>query len=76
MDDDDLIIFLESKTEDICKYCHNNIIDDMHKSINWLCEGRWCSEASEGYIADNEDEIKQHIRLLKLKKINNVDSKG
>jgi hypothetical protein len=24
----------------------------------------------------NEDEIKQHIRLLKLKKINNVDSKG
>lgn len=48
----------------------------MHKSINWLCEGRWCSEASEGYIVDNEDEIKQHIRLLKLKKINNVDSKG
>lgn len=72
----DLIDYLETKTEDICIYCLTNIIPDLHKGVNWLCEGSWCSESTEMYIVDNEDEIKQNVRLLKLKKINDVSDKS
>lgn len=40
--------------EDICKFCpwHNGDID--HSSFE-LCEGRWCEEAMDNLIEDNED---------------------
>ena len=40
--------------EEICKFCpwHNDEIE--HSSLD-LCEGRWCDDAMDNFLEDNEE---------------------
>lgn len=58
---------VEEHQDDICDHCEKYIIDGSWNSSNgWLCEGRWCVEASESYF----EEYPQKLRKYKILKIN------
>ena len=40
--------------EEICKFCPWRNGDINHSSLD-LCEGRWCDEAMDNFIEENEE---------------------
>ena len=75
MINDDLILEVYPQ-EDICEYCERYIIERKHSTINFLCEGRWCSEAMDGFIDnltdDDLNKISCYVRKQKIEKLKNI----
>lgn len=53
---------MESNQELLCKLCEEHILCNIQKSRLFLCEGRWCEEASE-YLIEYIDEQQQKLMI-------------
>lgn len=47
-----LSIIQENDQEEICSFCEVNILGCKKSTLTFLCEGRWCEEASEMFYED------------------------
>lgn len=67
---------LENYQEEICKLCENHILDAENMTSTFMCEGRFCSDAKELYLEDNEIwiDIKGFENIYQISSFGNVMS--